>query len=498
MRNPSIGTVFLSLVVLVALGGGRADAVPGPPANDACATPTVIAALPFTDAIDTTGATVEGGDPGTSTCACTPDAVGSVWYQFTPAQDGFVSVDTFGSAFDTVIDVWTGTCGALTAANCDDDFAHSLRSRALAQVTGGTTYLIEITGCGTGEQGALHLTVDLVPSAADAKDFDKCQAALKKNAAKLFTTTLKNGSKCTAALANCVELKGSDPVCLGKACGACGKVFQKFDDVRAATVAKTEAACAANLVPFAELSKTSGLGFENISARCASEFDGAVTDTASAVDCVLEEHTCALSQLLGSQLPRAHELLGLCGSLPPDLGCIPDHGANGGAIADPAVAKSLTKCTAAVQKAATAFVVTNLTTLEKCIDSVFTCVQTKPGDDTCIATRGPGGRGGKAEKLCNAQAAKSQVAEGKVQPAIDKACAGVSMSTLFDANGGNYGSLVATCATFGVMVATPADIVECLDRQHECLTEELGRFAAPRADALLDLVNIPLHSAFCP
>ncbi len=491
MRFLSMATTVLALLSLC---GTRAHASPGAPANDACATPAVIAALPFSSDVDTTGATVDAGDPTNSNCACMP-AVGSVWYQFTPAQNGLLSIDTFGSAFDTAIDVWTGTCGALTQATCDDDFANSLRSRVLLQVTGGTTYVIEITGCLVGEQGALHLTVDLVPTAADAKDFDKCQAALKKNDAKLFVATLKSADKCTAGLLKCVELKASDPSCITKACDGCAKGFQKYQATRAVLASKTAATCAESLVPSVELSSTSGLGFANITDRCAADFTGAVTDIASAVACVQSEHTCAFSQLVGAQMPRSHELLGLCGSLPTDLGCIPDHGANGGSLADATLAKSLVKCEAAIQKAASAFVVTNLTTLEKCIDAVFTCVQTKPGDDTCLHTRDSKA---KAESMCSKLANKSQVAQAKVKPAIDKACAGVSMSALFDANGANIGARVSTCAGYGVTLATLDDYVECLGREHECLTEELGRFAAPRTDGLLDLVDIPLHSPFCP
>jgi hypothetical protein len=489
-RRLSIVSTFLALLSFC---DARAHAIVATLANDACATPTVISALPFSSDVDTENATVEAGDPTTSTCACTP-ILGSVWYQFTPAQSGLVSIDTFGSDFDTVIDVWTGTCGALTQATCSDDFGNSTRSRALLQVTSGTTYLIEITDC-FGPQGALHLTVDLVPTAADAKDFDKCQAALKKNDAKLFVASLKGTDKCTAGLLKCVELKASDPGCIAKACDGCVKAFQKYQAAHTALASKTEATCAESLVPSAELSSTSGLGFANVTDRCAADFNGAVTDVSSAVACVQTEHTCVFSQLAGAQMPRSHELLGLCSSLPGTFGCIPDHGANGGSLADATLAKSLLKCEAAIQKAASAFVVTNLTTLEKCIDVVFTCVQTKPGDDTCIHTQDSKA---KAETTCSKLATKSQTAEAKVKPAIDKACAGVSMSALFDANGANIGALVATCATYGVTLATLDDYVECLSREHECLTEELGRFAAPRADALLDLVGIPLHSAFCP
>src|SRR5437870_2093012 len=74
------------------------------PANDNFADATVIAAIPFSDGpFSTAGATTEPGEP--SPCG----TIGTtVWYSFTPTQNGTIGADTFGSDYDTVLAVYTG------------------------------------------------------------------------------------------------------------------------------------------------------------------------------------------------------------------------------------------------------------------------------------------------------------------------------------------------------------------------------------------------------
>ena len=82
------------------------------PANDDFDNPTVIAALPFTDSISTADATAAADDPFCNSSEHT------VWYSFTPTQDGPVRADTFGSDFDTNLGVFTGSRGNLSQIAC--------------------------------------------------------------------------------------------------------------------------------------------------------------------------------------------------------------------------------------------------------------------------------------------------------------------------------------------------------------------------------------------
>jgi hypothetical protein len=108
-----------------------------PPAlNDNFANATVIPSSPFTRGVDTAAATTELGDP-TPSCA-TGSRAKSVWYQFTPPTDGTVDANTYGSSYETLLSVWTGSPGALSEVAC------SAYQVAFA-VLGGTTYSFMIT-----------------------------------------------------------------------------------------------------------------------------------------------------------------------------------------------------------------------------------------------------------------------------------------------------------------------------------------------------------------
>ena len=94
------------------------------------------------------------------------------WWSFTPNQAGqyvIISGDSPAgetTAFDTVLDVYTGTCSALTPFASNDDGANDTvnnrASKVVATLTAETTYLIRLTGF-NGAAGAY---------AADVKRYD--------------------------------------------------------------------------------------------------------------------------------------------------------------------------------------------------------------------------------------------------------------------------------------------------------------------------------------
>src|SRR6516165_9201746 len=108
--------------------------------NDQCA--GAIALQPgvgFTE--DTTTAT-STGDP---VPACQTVFGNGVWFTYTPTETAPVLVSSCGSTFDTVIAVYTGTCGALTQIACDDDNGPDCSGTTASVVfnaTAGTTYHI--------------------------------------------------------------------------------------------------------------------------------------------------------------------------------------------------------------------------------------------------------------------------------------------------------------------------------------------------------------------
>jgi hypothetical protein len=114
------------------------------------------------DPTDTTGATSETGEIGT--CGSFP-VVGnahSVWYQYL-ATSGWLTLNTLGSDYDTVLEVFSGpaspTFAALTSVACNDDAASGTRQSELTiPVSAGTHYYIVARTYGAGTGGNLNFS----------------------------------------------------------------------------------------------------------------------------------------------------------------------------------------------------------------------------------------------------------------------------------------------------------------------------------------------------
>ncbi len=140
---------------------------PNAPANDLCANATVIANVndPAT-LIDLRGATDTGTDPVFS-CKFggAGNGVGSVWYRFTATSTRH-RISTCGSpgGGDTIIAVYTGTCGALTEIACNDDSdqcgtGSTLSDLCVTGLTIGTQYYVQLAAFDAVAQGVYSFDV---------------------------------------------------------------------------------------------------------------------------------------------------------------------------------------------------------------------------------------------------------------------------------------------------------------------------------------------------
>jgi hypothetical protein len=136
-------SIFTSslLASLVAMPAANA----APPENDALRRAITIEQVPFSTRQSTEEATASG-----------PRFCGnnsSVFYQLTPTEDVTLDADTFGSDYDTVLTVFTGTRGAFEQVTCNDD-AIGLQSAVRFEARAGITYYFMISGCcGFGQDG---------------------------------------------------------------------------------------------------------------------------------------------------------------------------------------------------------------------------------------------------------------------------------------------------------------------------------------------------------
>lgn len=127
-----------------------------PPSNDLCADAIEV----FCD--DTvTGNTTQATEDDEPTGFCgTGGGAPGVWYTYTGTGD-IVTMSLCGSSFDTKIQVWEGTCGALNCVVGNDDSC-GLQSEVDILSTAGTTYYIYVFGFGTST-GAFTFNLTCVP-----------------------------------------------------------------------------------------------------------------------------------------------------------------------------------------------------------------------------------------------------------------------------------------------------------------------------------------------
>jgi hypothetical protein len=124
------------------------------PANNNCANATLI--TPGSYSGTTVGATNDGNS-GCGSSNTTPD----VWYRITPPTDRRLVVQTCGGAsWDTVLAIHSGCPGTTSNVLACNDDSCGLQSVVSANVTGGQTYYIRVSGY-AGSTGAFTITVSL-------------------------------------------------------------------------------------------------------------------------------------------------------------------------------------------------------------------------------------------------------------------------------------------------------------------------------------------------
>ncbi len=136
------------------------------PANDDCPNPIALT-LDVLETFDTTGATLDPALP----FPCQPNADADVWFTFTPGATDQYDLSSCGSSFNTVLEIFDGTCGALTSLACSDDSLVGCQSGAHSFIQGvplvmGTTYYVRLGGDQT-QEGIAQLLVSLFPNSVN-------------------------------------------------------------------------------------------------------------------------------------------------------------------------------------------------------------------------------------------------------------------------------------------------------------------------------------------
>jgi hypothetical protein len=133
---------FIFISVMLALQ----PAVLAAPANDHCASATVISSIPQTLTTVLDGSSAAPADPVPT---CYPIAkYNTVWYRYTPGADRQVSFDTSDSSDNSVIAVFTGSCSTPVQIDCDHEYGinnWANHGRVDFRAKGGTTYYVMVS-----------------------------------------------------------------------------------------------------------------------------------------------------------------------------------------------------------------------------------------------------------------------------------------------------------------------------------------------------------------
>ena len=137
-----------------------------PPPNDLCA-----GALPITCGTVINGNTTTATVDAVPACVTTLNTAPGLWYKLDNAV-GAVTLSLCGSAFDTKIGVFSGTCASLVCVTGNDDFCGN-QSQVSFTAVSGTSYFVLVTGFSAGA-GAFTLT----PTCTQPPP-DPCQAPIE-------------------------------------------------------------------------------------------------------------------------------------------------------------------------------------------------------------------------------------------------------------------------------------------------------------------------------
>lgn len=140
---------------------------PGP-VNDCFSSATVLASSPYSATINTTGASLQSGEP--RPCGF----VGStLWYAWTAPASGTATVSTVSpiTAYDTVLAAYTGKyLTSLTSLACNDDFPGAgTQSQITFACTAGSSYFLQLGGFNSASGvAALSINGCGIPAAPNA------------------------------------------------------------------------------------------------------------------------------------------------------------------------------------------------------------------------------------------------------------------------------------------------------------------------------------------
>ena len=169
----TIRALAVAGLLVVGISAAPVSAAEPAPVNDSINSPTTIGGLPFSETLDTSGATSGSTDPASCSFPDGGSDFATVWYSWTATASGPIGAATWGSDYDTTIYVGTPDGnGGIEVLACNDD-TRFLQAAVRFDAVAGATYLIAVGGSmfgeGTGGELVFALDVGPVPATADVE-----------------------------------------------------------------------------------------------------------------------------------------------------------------------------------------------------------------------------------------------------------------------------------------------------------------------------------------
>ena len=162
---------------------------PPPPANDECSGAVALTVGNNFNSNPITATSVSATTNGVSTCVTTgSNNVNNVWFSVVVPPSGSVTVETAsltGSSFaDSIMEMYSGSCGTLTSVGCNDDVSGASNRFSKVSVTGqtpGSTLYVSVWKFGpTNPDGEFRV------SAYDSSVLATSETAVVKNNLKVY------------------------------------------------------------------------------------------------------------------------------------------------------------------------------------------------------------------------------------------------------------------------------------------------------------------------
>ena len=166
------------------------EEIPDPPVNDDFANTILASAFPFAEMGDNFGATTEKGEQSLDITGAT------AWWFFNAPGDGTVTIDTFGSDFDTVLTIFDGFFPGATPADLNfivenDQFGGD-QSQVTFPVTDGACFEMRVGGF-FGAMGNITLNGEFTPDMGVLLGDVNCDGTVNLLDVAPFVDAIMNG-----------------------------------------------------------------------------------------------------------------------------------------------------------------------------------------------------------------------------------------------------------------------------------------------------------------